>query len=76
MKDKNKLEINIGQTLVIEREEVKQDGRKGKRTKVYQRWTVKEIYEHTILCERKVKLRTIREVFTWFDLNERLITIE
>lgn len=76
MKSKNNLEIKPGQTLVIEREEIKQDGRRGRRTKIYQRWTVKEIYEYIIVCERKVNKRAIRESFTWFDLNEKLITIE
>lgn len=76
MKDKNKLEIKPGQVLVIEKEQVKQEGRTGKREKVYQRWKVKEIYEHMILCERKVKLGTLRESFTFQDLKEHLVIAE
>ena len=76
MTDKNKLEVKPGQILVIEREQVKQEGRSGRREKIYQKWKVKEIYEHMILCERKVKLGTIRESFTFRDLKEHLVIAE
>lgn len=73
MKSKNNLEIKPGQTLVLELVEQKPNNEKKRK---YQRWKVKEVYEHTVLCERKVKLGTIRESFTMFDIAEKLITIE
>lgn len=76
MTDKNKLEVKQGQTLVIEREQVKQYGKTGRREKIYQKWKVKEIYEHMVLCERKVKLGTLRESFTFQDLKEHLVIAE
>ena len=76
MKSKNNLEIKPGQTLVIEREEIKREGRTGRREKIYQRWTVKAIYEHIILCERKVTLGTLHESFTMQDLKEHLVIAE
>ena len=76
MTNKTKLEIKPGQTLVIEREQVKQYGKTGRREKIYQRWKVKEIYEHMVLCERKVRLGTLRESFTFQDLKEHLVIAE
>lgn len=72
LKQNDKLDIQIGQTLLLEGGEYEENHIK---KKLYHNWKVKEIYTHIVLCERKVKLGTIKESFTWQQLCEKLIRI-
>lgn len=73
LKQNDKLDIQIGQTLLLEGGEYEENHIK---KKLYHNWTVKAIYKHIILCERKVTLGTLHESFTMQDLKEHLVIAE